>query len=68
MVDECDTDFLIMASDDDLCAPNFLEEIDKLTFKYPLVDMYCTRVKRTNRLLVWSVCTTPFEVHRQLCL
>lgn len=48
LVDECDTDFLIMASDDDLYAPNFLEEIDKLTFKYPLVDMYCTRVKRIN--------------------
>lgn len=48
LVDECDTDFLIMASDDDLYAPNFLEEIDKLTCKYPLADMFCTRVKRIN--------------------
>lgn len=48
LIDGCDTDFLIVASDDDLYAPNFLAEIDKLVCKYPLADMYCTRVKRIN--------------------
>ena len=33
LVDMCDTEYLIMASDDDVYEPQFLEEIDKLTVK-----------------------------------
>ena len=36
LVDLCDTDYLIMASDDDIYEPTFLEEINALVEKYPV--------------------------------
>lgn len=48
LVDYCDTEFLIMASDDDVYDPNFLEEIDNLTRKYPHVDLFHARVRCIN--------------------
>lgn len=45
LVDMCDTEYLIMASDDDVYAPNFLEEIDRLSTKYPDVDLIHARAK-----------------------
>jgi len=50
LVDMCDTEFLIMASDDDVYAPQYLEEIDKLTRKYPTVDLFRARVNNVNHL------------------
>ncbi|MEE1316195.1 MAG: glycosyltransferase family 2 protein [Prevotella sp.] len=44
----CYTDYLIMASDDDLYAPTFLEEIDRLTLKYPDVNLFRCNVKRID--------------------
>lgn len=44
LVDMCDTEFLILASDDDVYEPQFLEEIDQLTVKYPEVDLFRARV------------------------
>lgn len=55
LVDLCDTEFLIMASDDDVYEPNFLEEIDKLTDKYLYVDLFRGRTKNigeNNELLL----------------
>lgn len=46
LVDICDTEYFIMASDDDVYAPTFLEEVDKLASKYPEVDLIRARVKR----------------------
>lgn len=43
LADLCDTEFLIMAGDDDVYDPHFLEEIDKLTIKYPEVDLFHAR-------------------------
>jgi len=48
LVDMCDTEFLIMASDDDVYSTIFLEEIGKLVYKYPLCDVYRGRVKKVN--------------------
>lgn len=48
LVEKCDTDYLIMASDDDVYAPTFLEEIDKLVLKDETSDLFCTRVQRIN--------------------
>lgn len=48
LVDMCDTDFFIMASDDDVYEPNFLEEIDNLTNKYPEVDMFRGKMRYIN--------------------
>ena len=48
LVNMCDTEFLIMASDDDVYEPEFLEEIDKLTLKYPHVDLFRARVRRID--------------------
>lgn len=45
LVDLCDTDYLIMASDDDVYETNFLEEIDKLVNKYPEVDLIRARAQ-----------------------
>ena len=48
LVDKCDTEFLIMASDDDVYESVFLEEIETLTNKYPHVGLYRGRVKKIN--------------------
>lgn len=39
LVGMCDTEFLIMASDDDVYEPDFLKEIDTLLCKYPNVHL-----------------------------
>lgn len=49
LVDMCDTEYLIMASDDDVYEPIFLEEIDCLTIKYQNVDLFRGRVKKINK-------------------
>lgn len=43
LVDMCDTEFLIMASDDDVYEPNFLEDADSLLQKYPKVNLLRAR-------------------------
>lgn len=45
LVDMCDTEYLILASDDDVYEPTFLEEVDKLAVKYPVVDLIRARVR-----------------------
>lgn len=42
----CDTEFCVMASDDDVYEPTFLEEIDILTNKYLEVDLFRGRANR----------------------
>lgn len=44
LVDLCDTDYLMMAGDDDVYDLRFLEEMDKLVVKYPEVDILRARV------------------------
>lgn len=44
----CDTEYFILASDDDVYEPTFLEEVDKLAVKYPEVDLIRARVKLIN--------------------
>lgn len=46
LVDMCDTEYLIMASDDDVYEPRFLEEIDALVRKYPDVDILRAKAVR----------------------
>ena len=48
LVGLCDTEYLIMASDDDVYEPTFLEEIDKLVTKYPQVDLFHARAQCIN--------------------
>ena len=48
LVDMCDTEYLIMASDDDVYEPQFLAEIDALVQKYPNVDLFRGRVKKID--------------------
>nr|WP_302335066.1 glycosyltransferase family 2 protein [uncultured Prevotella sp.] len=48
LVDMCDTEYLILASDDDVYEPTFLEEVDKLASKYPEVDLIRARVRLIN--------------------
>lgn len=44
----CDTEYLIVASDDDLYSAKFLENVDSLTTKYPQVNVLRARVQRIN--------------------
>lgn len=44
LVDMCDTEYLMMAGDDDVYDARFLEEMDKLSSQYPEVDILRTRV------------------------
>ncbi len=46
LVDQCNSEYLIMASDDDLYSPRFLEVVDDLVNKYPDVDVVRTRIQR----------------------
>ena len=48
LVDMCDTEYFILASDDDVYEPTFLEEVDKLAQKYPEVDLIRARCQLLN--------------------
>lgn len=48
LVDVCNTDFLIMASDDDIYAPYFLSEIDELVCNYPKPNVFRARARKMN--------------------
>lgn len=46
LVDMCDTEYLIMASDDDVYKPEFLSQMDKLINKYPECDLFRGRSQK----------------------
>lgn len=48
----CNTDYMIMASDDDIYDPNFLAEIDVLVNKYPEIDVFRAKAKRIEDTFV----------------
>lgn len=50
LVNMTNSEYLIMASDDDIYEPTFLEEINKLSIKYPEVDLIRARVRQLNSL------------------
>lgn len=50
LVNICNTEFLILASDDDIYEPVFLEEIDRLVQKYPEVDLFRARTSRIDEV------------------
>ena len=46
LVDLCDTEYLVMASDDDVYEKDFLYEIDLLVRKYPKVNVLRAKARR----------------------
>ncbi len=42
------SDYVILAPDDDIYSPNFLEEIDKLVERYPCVNVIKSRVQKID--------------------
>lgn len=46
LVDMCDTEYLIMASDDDVYKPEFLSQINKLCEKYSECDLFRGRSQK----------------------
>lgn len=48
LINMCDTEYLIMASDDDVYNIRFLEEVDRLANKYKKVDLIRARTCRIN--------------------
>ena len=49
LVDLCRTEWLILASDDDVYHSHFLEEIDRLQRKYPEVDLIRARCQTIDK-------------------
>lgn len=45
LVDICDTEWLIMAGDDDVYDPTFLDEMNRLSEKYPKVNLLHARAR-----------------------
>lgn len=41
-------EYMVLASDDDVYNPEYLEEMVKLTYKYPTADLYYCRIKYIN--------------------
>lgn len=56
LLSEARGEFVIMASDDDIYEPNFLEEMDKLITKYPNTDLFRCRVRNidTKDEVIWE--------------
>jgi len=48
-VQRCKGEFLVIASDDDLYAPTFLQELLLLAEKYPETDLFHCRIQYINR-------------------
>lgn len=48
LVNMCDSEYLIMASDDDIYDKHFLEEMDTLSKQYPKVNILRARVVQIN--------------------
>lgn len=48
LVNQCKSDYLIIASDDDIYHPEFLEKVNNLINKYPNVDIIRARVQRID--------------------
>lgn len=48
LVSMCDTEFLILASDDDVYESHFLQEIDLLTKQYPDIALFRARTQRVD--------------------
>lgn len=48
LLSKANSEYIILASDDDVYDVYFLEEIDKLTIKYPQVNLIRSRVQRVN--------------------
>ena len=60
LVGICDTEYLIMASDDDVYDERFLEEIDKLVIKYPKYDIFHARARQINENGDIIICDPPY--------
>ena len=68
LVEQCDSDFFVMASDDDVYNPDFLAEVDRLVSKYPEVDVVRARAQMINdageptaREDIFDECQTELE-------
>lgn len=48
MLDLCDTEYFILASDDDVYTPDFLEKMNELIEKYPSVNLFHSRAQCIN--------------------
>lgn len=63
LLEMCETEFVILASDDDVYAPSFLESIDKMIEKHPSCDIFRSRVERIDsddRILIREDLYTEF--------
>lgn len=48
LIERCNTDYVIIASDDDIYENKFLEKVNELIDKYPKTDLIRTRVRKIN--------------------
>ena len=68
LLEECDSPYLIMASDDDIYEPNYLEEMDKLVRKYPEVFLYRSRLDQIDNNGVVTHSERPFNEYEDFTL
>jgi len=64
LLDLCDTDYLILASDDDVYDKHFLECIDALIKKYPQVDVIragARIINEKNETIQEDFCSSEYE-------
>ncbi len=64
LLKQCDTDYLIIASDDDVYHPDFLKEINALSIKYPNTNVLRARTIRINELGEWTAKEDIFDEHQ----
>lgn len=57
-------EYIILASDDDVYHPQYLEKMDKLVEKYPEVNVFRTKVQEINDK--WDVVDTESDIEEFL--
>lgn len=68
LVNICDTEYLIMASDDDMYDPTFLDEVDKTIIQYPttkLIYTGITSVDTDGNILKETHLESTFMTHEE---
>lgn len=64
LLKQCDTEYLIIASDDDVYHPDFLKEINELSIKFPDTNVLRARTIRINNFGEWTAKEDIFDEHQ----
>ncbi len=65
LLEECHSPFVIIAGDDDLYSPFFLEEMDKVIGEYPEANLFRCRIDKIDQEGVVTETELPFDVYEE---